>query len=94
MERGQSGGFRVMMLWNEAENTLCPFCIYTHVAYPKQPPTKDLRQWLKEAIAVPSPPKVMTVGSVVVKVCFICGSFLSDDEKDAFGDRCAVHRTS
>ncbi len=96
MERGQSGGFRVLMLWDEKENTLYPFCGYTHAEYPKQPPTKDLRKWLSETVARPAAEKTMAVGSVFVAetVCYICGSNLSGDERHAFGDRCAVHRTS
>jgi mRNA-degrading endonuclease RelE of RelBE toxin-antitoxin system len=92
MERGQSGGFRIMALWKEEENTLYPFCIYTHIQYPKQPPVKDLRKWLKEVLGVgPSEPPANTV---LVEACIICGTTLSGEEQDAFGDRCARHRVS
>jgi mRNA-degrading endonuclease RelE of RelBE toxin-antitoxin system len=91
MARGQSGGFRVLMLWNEKENTLYPFCIYTHADYPSQPPVKDVRKWIKEALEIK--PKTTSVALVVVIVeCKICGVKLTEEESDVFGDLCAKHR--
>jgi mRNA-degrading endonuclease RelE of RelBE toxin-antitoxin system len=93
MKRGQSGGFRIMMLWKEEENTLYPFCIYTHADYPTQPPYKDLRKWLKKTLGFSVTGKP-SAGPIPAQICKFCGISLSDDEKGAFGDRCAVHRAS
>jgi hypothetical protein len=93
MDRGQSGGFRILALFDEHENTLYPFCIYTHVDYPNQPPKKDLRKWLKEMLrstaAVPEPQEEEE--SVTV-MCIVCGVILSEDESSEFRNRCAQHR--
>jgi mRNA-degrading endonuclease RelE of RelBE toxin-antitoxin system len=92
MKRGQSGGFRLMTVWSEPESTLYPFCVYTHVDYPVQPPTKDVRKWLKEILRIPETPE--RAMAVVAVECRVCGVGLSLDETDAFGDLCAKHRTA
>jgi hypothetical protein len=87
-------GFRILAYYSDDNNTLYPFCIYTHVDYPKQPAAKDLRAWLNEtlkSIAAGPPPMIE---QMQIANCLICGSFLTDDELAAFGNRCAKHRTS
>lgn len=92
MERGQSGGFRLMTVWSESESTLYPFCIYTHIDYPVQPPTKDVRKWIKELLGISKTPE--HVVAIIAVKCRICEIELSSDESDAFGDLCAKHRTA
>lgn len=89
MGRGQSGGFRVMAHYSEQENTLYPFCIYTHVDYPSQPPKKDLRAWLKGMLSATAGVRSVEAKTTTSVTCIICGSPLSEYESDAFGDRCA-----
>ncbi len=47
---GSSNGYRVVAYHHAANNTLYPFCIYTHDDYEKQPPQKDLARWANEVI--------------------------------------------
>lgn len=47
MQRGKSGGFRILSYYRDTDNTLYPFCIYTHAQYDNQPPHKDLKKWLR-----------------------------------------------
>lgn len=82
----------MITVWNESQRTLYPFCIYTHVDYPVQPPTKDVRKWLKEVLGIFKTPE-QAVAIMAVR-CRICEVELSSDESDAFGDLCAKHRSA
>lgn len=92
MNRGKSGSFRVMAYYREADNTLYPFCVYSKQQY-EQPPAKDVAKWIKNVKVAFSIGSVL-VTEVEVEFCIVCGTSLSSDEKGAFGDRCAVHRTA
>jgi mRNA-degrading endonuclease RelE of RelBE toxin-antitoxin system len=49
MQRGKSGGYRILAYYRD--NTLYPFCLYTHVQYDGQPPNKKLKEWLGNLVA-------------------------------------------
>jgi len=50
MQRGRSGGFRILAYYAEASNTLFAIAVYTKDQYEQQPPTKDVRKWLSNLI--------------------------------------------
>jgi mRNA-degrading endonuclease RelE of RelBE toxin-antitoxin system len=55
MNRGKSGGFRVLAFVNEGAHTIYPFFVYSKAEYAKapgqQPPAKDIKEWLKTLVA-------------------------------------------
>ena len=54
MQRGTSGGFRLLAYYSKASNTLYPFYVYTKKDHEKdtaeQPPYKDMKKWLAELV--------------------------------------------
>jgi hypothetical protein len=92
MDRGKSGSFRVLGYYREEDNTMYMISVYPKKLY-EQPPAKDMEKWTKNVKASFSSQSVL-VTEAKVEICIICGSSLSDDERDAFGDRCAIHRTT
>jgi hypothetical protein len=55
MQRGKSGGFRVLAYYREENKTVYPFFIYSKKEYEKypgqQPPRKDIVKWLTNLTA-------------------------------------------
>ena len=101
MGRGKSGSFRVLGYYRESDNTMYMFSIYSKKQY-EQPPAKDIAKWIKnvrvsfpmDTIIENASAETIIITETEIELCIVCGASLSDDEKDAFGDRCAVHRTS
>jgi hypothetical protein len=55
MNRGKSGGFRVLAFVNEGTSTIYPFFVYPKAEYAnspgQQPPAREIKEWLKKLVA-------------------------------------------
>jgi mRNA-degrading endonuclease RelE of RelBE toxin-antitoxin system len=49
MQRGRSGGFRLMAYYQDSTDSLHPFCIHTKAQF-EFPDAKELKRWIKECI--------------------------------------------
>ena len=51
-QKGRSGGYRLLIHFNESTKALTPVAIYTHDQYPGQPEKKEIEKWIVRAISV------------------------------------------